>query len=241
MRSCKTFLLLLCLSLFLTACNPSSPSKKIAAANLDDAGLSRLAKSDIDEVIEIHQQNLMHDLKELMVKLYRRNPSGRYDKGKRTIQESVDLIFSKPYYVGFSEWKKYRGTELIHLAFSDDYQGRDRVLPFILGLRRMLMASYGNETEFYITTSSLDEQKLYNSARNIEIAAWQLSERRNKDGRLFIKSDSVEKEKRNLSFQRLIGRMIATQDNLAAIISHKEGRLIKTVVVKAASMVFLPI
>jgi hypothetical protein len=35
--------------------------------------------------------------------------------------------------------------------------------------------------------------------------------------------------------------MIATQDNIATIISQKEGRLIKTVVVKAASMVFLPI
>ena len=46
---------------------------------------------------------------------------------------------------------------------------------------------------------------------------------------------------RNLSYQRLIGRMIATQDNLAEIIAHKSGRLIKTVVVKAASMVFLPI
>lgn len=241
MRSCKTFLLIICCSLFLTACNHNPSPKKIAAANLDDAVVTRLAKSDIDEVIEIHQQHLMRDLKQLMVKLYRRNPSGRYDKDKRSIEESVDLIFSKPYYVGFQEWKKHKGSELIRIAFSEDYKGSDRVLPFILGLRRMLMASYGNQIEFYITTTSLDEQKLYNSARNIEIAAWLLAEKRDANGRLFIMSDSVEKEIRNLSYQRLIGRMIATQDNLATIISHKEGRLIKTVVVKAASMVFLPI
>ena len=102
------------------------------------------------------------------------------------------------------------------------------------------MASYDNHTEFFFLTS-LSEQKLYNSARNIEIAAWLLAETRDKNGKLLIVSDSVEKEIRNLSYQRLIGRMIATQDNLATIISHKEGRLIKTVVVKAASMMFLPI
>jgi hypothetical protein len=54
-------------------------------------------------------------------------------------------------------------------------------------------------------------------------------------------SDSLAGEKRNLSYQRLIGRMIATQDNLAQIVSHKTGRIIKTVVVRAATMVFLPI
>jgi hypothetical protein len=35
--------------------------------------------------------------------------------------------------------------------------------------------------------------------------------------------------------------MIATQDNLAEIISQKTGRIIKTVVVRAATVVFLPI
>jgi hypothetical protein len=35
--------------------------------------------------------------------------------------------------------------------------------------------------------------------------------------------------------------MIATQDNISAIIAQKNGRLVKTVVVQAASMMFLPI
>lgn len=239
MRLFKTTLFIFCCFIFFTACSHES-TKTIAAANLNKAGVSRLAKSDIDEVIEIHQEHLMRDLKKLMVKLYKRNPKGRYDRGKRSIQESADLVFSKPYYVGFPKWKNLKGSELIHLAFSDSYRGTDRVLPFILGLRRMLMASYDNHTEFFFTVS-INEQKIYNSARNIEIAAWLLAEKRDKHGRLFILSDSVEKEIRNLSYQRLIGQMIATQDNLARIISHKEGRLIKTVVVKAASMVFLPI
>jgi hypothetical protein len=104
----------------------------------------------------------------------------------------------------------------------------------------MLMASYGNNTEFYYFTS-IDQQKLYDSARNIEIAAWLLAEGKNAQNEPLILSDSLEDESRNLSFQRLIGKMIATQDNLAIIVSEKTGRLLKTIVVQAASMAFLPI
>ena len=60
-------------------------------------------------------------------------------------------------------------------------------------------------------------------------------------GKLLLLSDSLADEYRNLSYQRIFGKMIATQDNLAEIIARKNGRLIKTVVVRAASMMFLPI
>ena len=99
---------------------------------------------------------------------------------------------------------------MIRLALAPEYQEGDRVLPFIVGLRTMLMASYDHHTEFYYLTS-IDEQKLYNSARNIEIAAWLLAESRNEQGELYLLSDSLENERRNLSYQRLLGQMIATQ------------------------------
>ena len=238
MRWCKSFLWLVFLTL--TACQQTPSKDKMSAANLSSAGLSRIAKSDIDEVIELHQQAVMQDLKQLMSKLYHRNPTQRFDKTKGSIEESVDLVFKRSYDYGYSHWENLTGSEIIRLSLDDDYHVNDRVLTFIVGLRKMLMASYDNHTEFYYLTD-LNEQKLYNSARNIEVAAWLLSEKRDQRGRLLIASDSVEDETRNLSFQRLIGKMIATQDNLASIVSYKEGRLIKTVVFKAATMVFLPI
>jgi hypothetical protein len=212
----------------------------MSAADLSSAGLSRLAKSDIDEVIELHQQAVMQDLKQLMIKLYHRNPTQRFDKTKRSLKDSVDLVFKRSYDYGYSHWEDLTGSEIIRLSLDHDYHVNDRVLTFIVGLRKMLMGAYDNHTEFYYLTD-LNEQKLYNSARNIEVAAWLLSEKRDQRGSLLIASDSVESEIRNLSFQRLIGKMIATQDNLASIVSHKEGRLIKTVVIKAATMAFLPI
>ncbi|MDH5358118.1 MAG: hypothetical protein OEW63_05775 [Gammaproteobacteria bacterium] len=235
MRRFNLILCLLCFSL-LGGC----AQQKVVASDPDGAGLSRLAKSDINEVVELHQRAVMHDLKELMLKLYRRNPDGRHDKAQRTIEASVNRVFSRAHDQDYPQWQALKPTDIIRVALDETYQGSDRVLPFIVGLRKMLMTAYDNHTEFYYLTS-LSEQKLYNSARNIEIAAWMLAENRDINGRLLILSDSLEHEQRNLSYQRLIGRMIATQDNLAAIISRKSGRLIKSVVVKAASMMFLPI
>ncbi len=227
----KWFSLLL-FTLLLTGC--------VTTTGNSNNGIERLAKSDIDEVIELHQRVVMRDLKKLMVKLYKRNPGLRYDRELRDIKASVDLTFSRPYNFNYAEFSQIkRPTDIVRLALDEQYQG-DRILAFIVGLRRMLMASYDNNSEFFYLTT-IDQQKLYNSARNIEIAAWLLAKSRDKDGNLLVLSDSLAHEKRNLSYQRLIGRMIATQDNLAEIISHKTGRIIKTVVVRAATLVFLPI
>ncbi|HAO24125.1 MULTISPECIES: hypothetical protein [unclassified Methylophaga] len=201
--------------------------------------ISSFAKSNIDDVIELHQQRLMQDLKTLTIKLYQRNPNQRHDRHLRTLEDSVARLFIYPANVGFDKWDGFEPTEIIRLALTEDYDG-DRVLAFTVGMRRMLMASYNNQSEFYYL-SSVDQQKLYNSARNIEIAAWMLAEKRDENGKRLLLSDSLQEESRNLSFQRIIGGMIATQDNLAAIIAQKNGRLVKTVVVQAASMMFLPI
>lgn len=239
MKHGKFFIVvLLCLNLI--ACNSMQAKPKVVASDPNEAGIARLAKSDINEVVELHQRAVMQYLKSLMVKLYKRNPKGRHDKDKRSIEASVDLLFSRSHNQDFAQWRHMKGTDIIRIALDDSYQGQDRVLPVIFGLRKMLMASYDNHTEFFYLTS-ISEQKLYNSAKNIEIAAWMLAEKRDVHGNLLLLSDSLAGEKRNLSYQRLFGKMIATQANLAEIVAHKNGRLIKTVVVKAASMMFLPI
>lgn len=223
----KRFSLLL-LMVFMLGCT-QSPPKPIA----------QFGKSTVDEIIELHQQRVMQDLKTLTLKLYRRNPNERHDRGKRSLEDSVARLFNYPANVGFAKWKNTKPTDILRDALSPDYQG-DRVLAFTVGMRRMLMASYNDQTEFYYLTE-IDAQKLYNSARNIEIAAWLLATRRDSNGERVLLSDSARELERNLSFQRLIGGMIATQDNLSQIIAQKDGRMVKTIVVQAASMAFLPI
>ena len=234
----KLVVLVFCMSL--AACSGGQYNQKVVAEDPANAGLSRLAKSDINEVTELHQRAVIHDLKQLMIKLYYRNPLGRHDKDERSIEESVERMFSYPHDAGYSQWQEMNPNDIVRIALDETYQGTDRVLPFIYGLRKMIMAAYDNHTEFFYFTS-INEQKLYNSARNIEIAAWLLADHRDIKGNLLLLSDSVTNEARNLSYQRLFGKMIATQDNLAKIIASKNGRLIKSVVVNAASMMFLPI
>ena len=56
----------------------------------------------------------------------------------------------------------------MRLAFEESYEG-DRVLALIEGLRGMVLDAYNGQQEFYLL-DELDPQKLYNAARNIEIA-----------------------------------------------------------------------
>ena len=132
------------------------------AANSSDGSpnLSSFAKSNIDDVIELHQQRVMQDLKTLTIKLYQRNPNQRHDRHMRTLEDSVARLFMYPADVGFAKWDGFEPTEIIHLALTEEYDG-DRVLAFTVGMRRMLMASYNNQSEFYYL-SSIDQQKLYN-------------------------------------------------------------------------------
>lgn len=230
MRWCK---FIIPLTFLLTACAGNGPQDK-------SQGLERFAKSDIDDVIEIHQQAMMADLQKLMIKLYKRNPGQRHDRDSRSIKESVALVFARPASFRYPQWQSIqKPTDIIRLSLDERYK-EDRVLAFIIGLRRMIMASYDENTEFFYLTT-INQQKLYNSARNIEIAAWLLANKKDKHEHLLLLSDSLVGEKRNLSYQRLFGKMIATQDNLAKVISQKTGRIIRTVIVRAASLMFLPV
>src|SRR5437773_3851737 len=92
----------------------------------------------------------------------------------------------------FHELGDRRGNDAIMLALKPEYSG-DRVFAFGVGFASTVFLSYNGETVFYLT-DSLDPQKLYNSAGNIEIAAWKLANARNARGELLLVSN--EKNRR---------------------------------------------
>jgi len=83
----------------------------------------------------------------------------------------------------------------------------------------------------------LDEQKLFDSARNIEVLAWRLSNTKDASGDLLLFSNSRAGEEENLSYERIFGKMIAIQDMMAFTIVGKWERGVNGVIKKA---VFLP-
>ena len=107
------------------------------------------------------------------------------------------------------------------------------------GLYTMIHKSYDSKCELFML-DYLNAQDLYNSARNIEVFVWRLKTRRKDNGRLFILTNSFEGKVKNLSYERIFGKLISLQDTMAQVISNRTGRIIKEVV-QITGMAFLPI
>lgn len=195
--------------------------------------MSSLVKNDIDLVTETHQRVVFAALRELAVKLYKRNPAEWKKERHRTLEEAVDSICSDP----FPSVSGKISIDSIRLAFDEDYHG-DRVKAFIAGIETMVLSSYDGHRVSYIHYM-LDAQKLYNSARNIELASWLIRTKRDRDNRLFLLS-SGEWDEVNLSFERLLGKMINAQDMMAQIIADRTHRQIKNVI-QSLVTAFIPI
>jgi hypothetical protein len=200
---------------------------------------SDLAKSDIDVAAEAHSRECLASARLLMEKLYRRNPREWRKGSYASMDEALARAFDPRFEFRFAELGQARGADAIVLALKPEYTG-DRVFAFGVGLASMVFLAYNGKTEFYIT-DSLDPQKLYNSARNIEIAAWKLANARDARGDLLLLSNEMAEDVRNLSFERELGKMIAYQDVMAQIAAQRANRTIRRIVQSLATAVFLPI
>jgi len=200
---------------------------------------SDLAKADIDAVADVNSQECLASARLLMEKLYRRNPrewrKGNYPSADAAVARAFDARSE----FRFAELGNVRGSDAIVLALKPDYAG-DRVFAFGVGLASMVFLSYNGKTEFYLT-DSLDPQKLYNSARNIEIAAWKLASSHDERGEPLLLSNEAAGDVRNLSFEREFGKMIGYQDVMARIAAQRTNRVIRRVVQTLATAAFLPI
>jgi hypothetical protein len=207
-------------------------------SSLDGLDIRSLAKTNIDEVSEIHMQQVAFILRTLTDKLYKKNPSELRKSRYQTIESSLNRIFTCPPEQSPAELDHKSGTEAILLGFDPGYTG-DRVFAVMYGLYTMIHASYNSKCELFIP-DTLNEQALYNSARNIEIFVWRLNTRLKEDGHPLIFTNTLEGEVKNLSYERLFGKLISLQDTMALIVSNRTGRIIKEAVL-FAGMAFLPI
>jgi len=174
-----------------------------------------------------------------MEKLYRRNPRELRKSGDATPEAAVTRAFDPRHAWRFAELSNARGIEALKIAFNPGFTG-DRVFAFGVGLGSMISRAYDDKTQFYLT-DSLDAQRLYNAARNIEIAAWKLANSRNSNGELLLLSNEMSGGVANLSFEREMGKLVAYQDTLALVMAQRTNRTIRRVTQMLATAVFLPI
>jgi len=232
--------LILFICLGLAACSGKPIQRKDGSSTVRPLDLTGIAKSDADDVTEFAQRETIASLKRLTEKLYRRNPAELQKNSAESMEAAIARIFNPVNHWHLSPRRNLDWQAGINKAFREDFAG-DRIDALMSGLLTMVMATYDHKTEVYLL-DSLDPQKLYNGARNIEIAVWRLSNARKANGELMLLSNSIDPGGApNLSFEREFGRIIAIQDLIARVIEDKTHRAIRFSVINTASLIFLPI
>lgn len=245
MKIFASITLSLALTLALAACatipESGSKPKKEVPHQQDRSTINQLGKSDFDRMADVEVRENTESLRTLMLKLYKRNPLELKKSTSDPAEKMVSWVFdgSMQHQFLFSEINNLQGTDAIFLTFKPEYSG-DRVLPFIVGLHTMLLRAHNDKTDFYLT-DSVDPQRVYNVARNFEIAAWKLSNARKQDGTLFLLTNEMSDTDKNLSFEREFGKMIGRTDLYAISLAEKSQRFISRVMQNLATAVFLPI
>lgn len=209
-----------------------------SVANFDP---KQIGKSDIDRVADAHRREVFASVRVLAEKLYRRNPREWKKGGHASIEAALDRLLDPRSGWRLPELEGKQGTDAILLALSADYAG-DRVAAFSAGIGGMLNSAFEEKTEFFML-DDLDPQKLYNSARNLEIAAWKLANARDVAGNPLLLSNeaATPAQAANLSFEREFGKMIGNLDLLSRLIADKSNRTIARFSQSIATAVFLPV
>ena len=137
----------------------------------------------------MHFRESIASAKLLTEKLYRRNPRELKKSDVPTPEAGVARAFDPERAWRFTELSNQRGIDALAIAFRADFTG-DRVFAFGVGIGSMIAQAYNDKSQFYIT-DSLDAQRLYNAARNLEIAAWKLANAKGPNGELLLLSNEI--------------------------------------------------
>jgi len=227
--------------LLLGGCAQTADTARAVGGSASSFDPKQVGKSDIDRVADAHRRAVFSSVRALAEKLYRRNPREWKKGGHPSIEKALDRLLDPRTGWRLPEAAGRSGTEAILLSLQADFEG-DRVAVFIAGMGGMLNAAFEEKTEFFML-DELNAQKIYNSARNLEIAAWKLVNARDAGGALLLLSNEMPPggQPANLSFEREFGKMIGNLDILSALLAEKGHRIIARVVQNLATAVFLPV
>jgi len=210
----------------------------LAVAGCGGYQLRNLAKSDINLVTDEFIAETRRLVRELMQKLYARNPRELQRGNAQDVAARLRQLRETPGPLAFGELGYRQEIEALELVFEPSFDG-DRVFALTVGLGGMLRRAYGYDTESFLFDSQ-DATVLATSARNIEILLWRLKNNRRADGTPFLVTAEYRGAIDNLSFERLFGKLIALQDMMARIAGDAGDRRV-TKVVHTATSVFIPL
>jgi hypothetical protein len=210
---------LLCAALLAGCASTPAPHGEVKGA---EASSREMGQSDSNRVATLAMRANLDSLYLLMSKLYRRNPAewkktaASREEAEKKVKQVIEQRQAWP------ELQGKRDIQAMTLALSPEFKG-DRVAAFIDATADMIIVAHGNKIEFFLV-DGLDAQHLYNAARNVEIAAWILSSRKNAAGAPLLLSDEIGSEARNLSFEREFGKIVGRLDLMAEFMTERYRR-----------------
>ena len=214
------------LALLVLACAGCKPTPPVNGHVVPEAKLTKgqLVQSDPNRMANLEIRNNLDALYLLMDKLYKRNPS-EWKKGGAPNREEAEArvrnaVDQHTPLAGLDA----RDIKAMQLAFDPHFRG-DRVATLIYGLGDMLITAHGGKRVLYLI-DGLDAQRVYNAARNVEIAMWLLSQRKDSTGHPLLLSNALSEEGQNLSFERLFGGIIGRTDLVAEFTAEKYRRAV---------------
>jgi len=239
MKSMQKNNFLLFLGLLLLSWLPIQTTYAKEIVEPDRQSGTQLGKTDFDRMADHEIRENIQSLRSLMIKLYKRNPVELKKSTSEDAEKMVNWVFNGNHDWNFEAINNVQGNEAIYLTFNENFKG-DRVLPFIVGIYTMLLKAHGGKKEFYLF-DSIDPQLLYNASRNVEIAAWKLSNTKDASGRLFLVANEINAKENNLSFEREFGKIIGRTDFIAFTLSEKMERSITRIIQNLATGILIPI
>ncbi len=203
-----------------------------------DYEIKNLAKTDVDLVADEFIDETRRLVRELTVKLYKRNPRELRKTPGLTIDARLEQLLSSDDRLDFSELDGAQEIAAMELAFDPAFEG-DRVFALVVGLGGMLRQAYGYNDELFIF-DTLKPDALLTSARNVEVLLWRLKNTRQENGAPYLITHSYQGVTDNLSFERLFGKIIILQEMMARIAGDADHRRVNSAA-RAVGSVFLPL
>lgn len=221
------------IALVLMACSTKLGKDGRAETTMD---VKYLAKTEVDRIADTSRAEVVTGLMLVADKLYKRNPKEWKKSGLASREAALERLTLRR---GLPELNGAREGQAAALAFNEAYGG-DRVAALMFGLLTMVDAAFEHKEEFYIL-DSLNEIKLYNCARNMDVAIWKLGHDRTAAGELFLLSNELDPAHRNLSFEREFGRVMGLLDFMAKVVADRNGRNFSRLTQSVVGTFFLPV
>jgi hypothetical protein len=228
------------LAIFFAAVVMMACSTRLGKDGRTDSSLDvrYLAKTEVDRIADTNRAEVVSGLLLIADKLYKRNPKEWKKAGLASREVAMERLRQRH----FRNWPELGGLRegpAAALAFNEGYAG-DRVAALVYGLLTMVDAAFDHKEEFYIL-DSLDETKLYNCARNMEVAVWKLAHDRTAAGEPYLLANELDPSNRNLSFEREFGRTMGLLDFMAKVVADRNGRNLSRLTQTVVSTLFLPV